>query len=393
MSSTRPTPAATHTEPAFSDATTPGQLTPRLGPELSIIAPTFNERGNILELFERLRACLTAHRWEIIFVDDDSPDQTAEEVRALARVDARVRCIQRIGRRGLSSACIEGMLASSAPYLAVMDADLQHDERLLPKMLEVLRLGNVDIVVASRYIGGGGIGAWNPVRAALSKLATRISQAIVPYQLTDPMSGYFMLRRDALNATVHELSAIGFKILLDLFASSPRTLRFVEVPYEFRNRVRGDSKFDSAAAWDYGMLLIDKSIGHVLPPRFVAFSLVGGAGVIVHFLMLVVLFKALRTPFVPAQASAALAAMVFNFTLNNLLTYRDQRLRGRKWVHGLLTFALACSIGALANVGIASYLYRTRLEWIPAAMAGVLVGAVFNYATTMQFTWGSARRF
>lgn len=370
----------------------PAALMPRAGPELSIIAPTFNERGNIPELIERLKHCLGECRWEVIFVDDDSPDETAEQARVLALQDTRIRCIRRIGRRGLSSACIEGMLASSAPFLAVMDADLQHDESLLPQMLQVLRGGEVDIVIASRYVTGGSIGDWNASRAAVSRLATRMSRIVVRAQLTDPMSGFFMLRREVLTTSVRRLSAIGFKILLDLFASSPRALNFRELPYVFRTRHSGESKLDSVAAWDYGMLLLDKLVGHVVPARFVAFSLVGGVGVILHFMILAALFKAFGARFVTAQAGATLVAMTFNFTVNNLLTYRDRRLRGLKWFRGLLSFALVCSLGALSNVGIASYLYQTRFGWIPSALAGILVGAVFNYAMATVFTWGSPRR-
>jgi dolichol-phosphate mannosyltransferase len=381
-----PSPAASQGEPA------PAALIPRAGPELSIIAPTFNERGNVPELIERLKHCLGDCRWEVIFVDDDSPDETAEQARILALHDTRIRCIRRIGRRGLSSACIEGMLASSAPFLAVMDADLQHDESLLPQMLQVLRRGEVDIVIASRYVSGGSIGDWDASRAAVSRLATRMSRIVVRAELTDPMSGFFMLRREVLTTSVRRLSAIGFKILLDLFASSPRALNFRELPYVFRTRHSGESKLDSVAAWDYGMLLLDKLVGHVVPARFVAFSLVGGVGVILHFMVLAALFKTFGARFVTAQAGATLVAMTFNFTVNNLLTYRDRRLRGLKWFRGLLSFALVCSLGALSNVGIASYLYQTRFGWIPSAFAGILVGAVFNYAMATVFTWGSPRR-
>jgi len=374
------------------DAASPRALRRQPGPELSIIVPTFNERGNIPELVAGLKECLAGYRWEVIFVDDDSPDETAAEVRVIASLDSRVRCVQRIGRRGLSSACIEGMLASSAPYLAVIDADLQHDERLLPEMLRVLREGETDIVIGSRYVNGGGIGQWDASRAALSRLATRMSRVVVRAQLTDPMSGFFMLRREVLTNSVRRLSAIGFKILLDLFASSPRALRFRELPYEFRARHSGESKLDSVAVWDYGMLLLDKLIGHVVPARFVAFSLVGGVGVVVHFLTLGTLFKVFGVSFVGAQAVATLVAMTVNFTANNLLTYRDRRLRGLKWVRGLLSFGLVCSVGALSNVGIASYLYQSRLGWVPSALAGILVGAVFNYAMTTVFTWGSPRK-
>jgi dolichol-phosphate mannosyltransferase len=237
------------------------------GPELSIIVPTFNERENVVELTDRLRQCLEHRSWEVIFVDDDSPDATADRVREIAADDCRVRCIQRIGRRGLSSACIEGMLATSAPYLAVLDADLQHDERLLPKMLDTLKQDEADIVVGSRYAPGGDIGDWDRGRARISRLATRLSRGLVPKDLTDPMSGFFMMRRSVFVGTVRQLSAIGFKILIDLFASFPQPLRFKELPYRFRRRHAGESKLDSVAAWKYVMLLLDKHIARCIPVR------------------------------------------------------------------------------------------------------------------------------
>ncbi len=365
------------------------------GSELCVIAPTFNERGNIQELVNRLRRCLAGLSWEVIFVDDDSPDGTAEYVRQLGLGDHRVRCVQRIGRRGLSSACVEGMLASSAPYLAVMDADLQHDEMLLPKMLDILKAGETDIVIGSRYVDGGGIGEWDTTRATVSRIATRFSRAVVPAELTDPMSGFFMLRRDTLVNCVHKLSGIGFKILLDLFASSPQTLSFKELPYQFKNRYSGESKLDTVAAWDYGMLLLDKLVGHIVPVRFVAFSIVGSLGVIVHFLTLGLVFKILGRPFIEGQAVATIVAMTFNFAMNNLLTYRDMRLHGWGWVRGLLSFYAVCSVGAFANVGVASYLYGTHTQWAVAAVAGIMLGVVWNYAMTQVYTWnktGAATR-
>ena len=256
---------------------------PSQGPELSVVVPTFNERANVLELLQRLRECLAGHRWEVIFVDDDSPDGTAQFVREIGQRDNRVRCIQRIGRRGLSLACVEGMLASSAPYLAVIDGDLQHDETLLPHMLERLKQDQTDIVIGTRYAPGGELGDWNQSRAAISHFATRLSRLVLRADLSDPMSGFFMLRREAMERCVRKLSGIGFKILVDLFASSSRPLRFAELPYEFRTRKAGESKLDTQAAWDYVMLLLDKLIGHLIPVRFLAFSLVGGTGVLVHF--------------------------------------------------------------------------------------------------------------
>jgi dolichol-phosphate mannosyltransferase len=355
--------------------------------ELSVIVPTFNESDNIDEMVGALDACLKDVAWEIIFVDDDSPDGSAERARRLAGCDCRVRCLQRIGRRGLSSAVVEGMLSSAAPYLAVIDGDLQHDETRLPQMLEILKSGQFDIAVGSRYAPGGGIGSWDSSRASISRFAARVSRLLVRADLSDPMSGFFMITRPAFESCMRRLSGLGFKILLDLFASSPQPLRFREIPFQFRTRRAGESKLDNQVAWDYGMLILDKLVGRVLPVRFVTFCLVGGLGVLVHLTVLAILFKISGLAFVAAQTAATFSAMAFNFSLNNLTTYRDMRLRGWRWLIGLTTFTLACSVGAVGNVGIAAYVFSRSVAWIPAALAGIAVGAVWNYAVTMTYTW------
>lgn len=356
-------------------------------PELSIIVPTFKEKANLTELVMRLRRVLEGIDWEVIFVDDDSPDGTAAAARELGRNDPRIRCLHRIGRRGLSSACIEGLLASSAPYLAVMDADLQHDESLLPRMVDVLRHEPVDVVVGSRYVEGGGTGTWEKARIRKSRFATRLALAAIKVPLQDPMSGFFALRADVLEPIVRRLSSIGFKILLDLLSSSKTALRVKELPYQFRERTAGESKLDSRVAWDFLMLILDKTIGRVLPVRFFMFMFVGGLGVFVHFAVLTTLFTGLQTSFLIGQGAATLTAMTFNFALNNILTYRDMRLTGWRWWWGWLTFVLACSIGGLANVGIANYLFQQKTFWVLSALAGILVGVVWNYAVTSIYTW------
>jgi dolichol-phosphate mannosyltransferase len=364
---------------------------PASGVELSIIVPTFNERENVDALVSRLDGVLRGRSWEVIFVDDDSPDGTADLVREIGRRDDRVRCIQRIGRRGLSSACIEGMLSSSAPYQAVMDADLQHDEALLPAMLDTLKSEAADIVIGSRYLEGGGVGQWHESRARISRIATKLSGLVLKAELTDPMSGFFMIRRQVLGDRVRALSGIGFKILLDIFASSAQPIRYKELPYQFRSRHAGESKLDSQAAWGYMMLLLDKLFGRVVPVRFIAFTFVGVLGIVVHLATVALLFKNLHLDFTRAQAVATLVAMTSNFALHNVLTYRDMRLRGWKWLRGWLSFSLACSVGAFANVGIASYLFKVDATWVLAALAGILVGAVWNYAVTAVYTWNKPR--
>jgi dolichol-phosphate mannosyltransferase len=360
--------------------------------ELAVVVPTFNESQNVAELLRRVATALEGVSWELVFVDDDSPDGTARVARAFARRDARVRVVHRLGRRGLASACIEGVMATSAPFVAVMDADLQHDESLLPRMLAALKGEEVDLVIGSRYVAGGDVGAWDESRRAKSRLATRLAHRVLPVPVADPMSGFFMARREVIEARAGRLSAVGFKILLDLLTADPAPLRIVELPYRFRNRVAGESKLDAGVAWDFVMLLGDRLLGRYVPVRFLAFAAVGGTGVLVHFAILTVLLKALTVPFAWAQGVATAATMVFNFAVNNALTYRDRKLKGAGWWVGLLSFVAVCSVGAAANVGVASYLFEHDTAWALAGLAGILVGAVWNYAVTGAYTWGRSRR-
>ena len=357
------------------------------GPELTVVIPTLNERDNIGPLVELLDAVLDTVSWEVIFVDDNSPDGTAEQIREISRGDGRVRCLQRLGRRGLTTACIEGALATSAPYIAVMDADMQHDEKLLPQMLAILKSDPVDLVVGSRHVAGGGIGGWDAGRAKMSAVAARLSRIICKAEIADPMSGFFMLRREVLEAALRRLSGQGFKILLDILASSPRPLRFRELPYEFRERQHGESKLDTRVAWEYMMLIADKLIGHIVPVRFALFALVGGIGLFIHMAVLWFALTIAGAVFDLAQASAAVAAMTSNFFLNNLFTYRDRRLRGLALLRGLFTFYAICALGTVANVGIAGYVFSRNEVWWLAGLAGVVVGSVWNYAVSSVFTW------
>jgi dolichol-phosphate mannosyltransferase len=364
-----------------------GAITP--GPELTVIVPTRNEHDNVRPVYEALCRTLEGIDWEVIFVDDDSQDGTAEAVCRLASLDRRMRCIQRIGRRGLASACIEGMLASTASYVAVMDADLQHDEQLLPHMLKTLKSEpTVDAVVGSRYVEQGGIDIWSWHRRRLSSIAIRIARSILRVPIADPMSGFFMIRREAFQGSVRRLSSMGFKILLDLLASSPRPLQVKELPFHFRERYAGESKFDALIGWEYLMLLADKIIGHIIPVRFFVFALVGAVGLVVHLALLWLCLNSMGLSFEISQATATGVAIIGNFTLNNWLTYHDRRLTGWRFVSGLVSFALICSFGALANVGIASFLFNQQHSfWWVAGIAGAAISAVWNYAVTSTFTW------
>jgi dolichol-phosphate mannosyltransferase len=374
----------------MNDATQPGPENPPQAtgaPQLSVIVPTFNERDNVTTLFQRLGVALAGVPWEVVFVDDNSPDGTWEVVRGLALKDSRVRCIRRIGRRGLSGACIEGILASSAPCAAVIDADLQHDETQLPKMLALLASGEFDLVVGSRYIEGGSADSFNKQRAGASALATEVAKRVLRVEMADPMSGFFMIRRDRFEQLAPQLSTQGFKILLDIVATARGALRVKEIPFTFGSRLHGESKLDWMVALDFLGLVLAKLTHDVVSLRFLLFAMVGSIGLFVHLAVLYTALEAFDLPFPEAQACGALSAMTSNFILNNFLTYRDQRLKGLAILRGLLLFYLVCSVGLFANVGVAFSVYDQEPVWWLAGAAGALMGVVWNYAMSGLFVW------
>jgi dolichol-phosphate mannosyltransferase len=364
--------------------------TPRLaaGPtELSVIIPTFNERSNVPLLVDRLDSALSGIGWEAIFVDDDSTDGTAAAVKAIAARDPRIRCLRRVSRRGLAGACIEGMLLSAAPYIAVIDADLQHDEKVLSRMLEPLRMGDADLVVGSRYAAGSSARGLSDTRAAISRTATFLAQRLGRVSLTDPLSGFFMMRRECFDSLADRLSTQGFKILLDIVITARGRLRVTEVPYVFAARTHGESKLDAQVVMDFLGLLLAKSSGGAVAPRFLSYALVGIVGLGVHLAALRAVMVILGTQFSPAQAIATLIAMTSNFLLNNALTYRDRQLRGLPMLRGLFGFYAVSAVGAIANVGIANWLYANEPVWWLAGAAGALMGAVWNYSMSTLFVW------
>ncbi len=356
--------------------------------ELSVVLPTFKERANVAELVRRLDAALAGVAWEAIFVDDNSPDGTADAAKAIAAADPRVRCLRRVGRRGLAGACIEGILSSSAPFVAVMDADLQHDESVLAAMLDKLRGGGCDLVAASRYVAGGSAqGLSTRTRGTLSALATTITARVLSVPLSDPMSGFFMLRRDRFDAIADRLSPAGFKILLDIVATAGPSLRVAEQAFVFGKREQGESKFDIQVGLDFLGLLFAKLTGDVVEPRFIFFVLVGAIGLGVHLAALKIALLAGIEPFRSAQIVATVVALSSNFLLNNEITYRDRRLKGASMLRGFVAFFLFCSIGAFPNVGIAAWLYSAEPVWWVAGAIGAVMGALWNYAMSSLFVW------
>lgn len=366
---------------------------PRVLPaELTIVIPTFNERQNVPVLIKCLENVLAGIQWEAIFVDDHSPDGTSDVVRDLARINPRVRCIERIGRRGLASACIEGIMASAAHYIAVMDADLQHDEAILPAMYRKISEEHLDVVIASRRISGGSMGDFSRERVRLSDLGTKLSRVVCKCDATDPMSGFFIVDACFFRALAPHLTGSGFKILVDLLASSPTAPRIGEVGYCFRNRQLGESKLDVNVEVEYLFLVVDKLLGRWVPTRFVVFMMVGALGVLVHLAILAPLYLNHRHHFPQAQAIATLTAMTFNFLINNAVTFRDVKLRDRRLLIGLVKFYLACSLGAAINITFASMLIRQGIPWYLAGASGTSISSVWNYGVNTVFTWRNRRR-
>ena len=363
-----------------------GKIALRPAPELSIIVPTFNERANVPILVERLSRLLVSCDWEIVFVDDNSPDGTAAAARAIGETDSRVRCIRRVGRRGLAGACLEGMLASQARYVAVMDADLQHDEALLVPMLDNLRGGRADLVVASRYLDGGSATGLSKQRSRVSRWSNALVRHLLGIELTDPMSGHFMIRRDTFEALAPAISSQGFKILLDMLSTAGGRLRTIELPSAFRERQHGESKLDSKIALDFAALVTAKLTNDAVSARFLMFCLVGLTGIAVHLSILSVLL-ATALSFGAAQALATVGAIAWNFVLNNLFTYRDQRLTGWHFLTGLVRFQVICAIGAISNVGIATWIYDYDNVWWIAGLGGAAIGTVWNFVVSAAFVW------
>jgi dolichol-phosphate mannosyltransferase len=355
--------------------------------ELSVVVPTFNERDNVGPLIDRLRRSLAGVAWQAIFVDDHSPDGTAAAVKAMAAHDSRLLCLERVGRRGLAGAVVEGAMASAAPFVAVIDGDLQHDETLLPRMLARLRAGDADLAVGSRFLDPDDAGqGLSPLRRAGSRLANALARQVLRTEVSDPVSGFFMIRRELIEAVAPRLSILGFKVLFDIIASQPTPPRIVELPYAFAERQAGASKMDGRIIIDYLGLILTKVTGNLLPPRFLMFALVGASGLVVHMAVLYA-GRAAGLGFIVSQVIAAVTAMTSNFLINNRVTYRDRRLHGVRLIAGYVRFCALCALGLIANIAIANLVHEHTPWWWLAGAAGALAGAAWNYVSTALAVW------
>ncbi len=380
----------------------PGVATQQLRPNgeataISIVVPTFNERANIRPLVEGLQRVIDWAKWEVLFVDDNSPDGTAAEVREVARINPAVRLISRHNRRGLSSAVVEGILAASCDIIVVMDGDLQHDESIIRNFFDKLTQTEAEMVTASRFLlEHGADGLSSESRVKVSENGIRLANRVFGLELTDPLTGFFAIKRECFERALPNLSAMGFKIVLDLMVSAQPRPRVVEVPFVFRKRVHGESKLDARVLYDFLLFFVDKTICRRLPisARLLSFCAVGALGVVVHMLCLTLVTTLLGFEFIVGQTVGTVVAIVMNYTLNNVITYADKRRRGLSYLIGLAKFSAVCGIGVIANIGVASYLHDHHGEFTIYlhAMAGILVGVAWNYLISSLFVWNTSDR-
>jgi dolichol-phosphate mannosyltransferase len=360
----------------------------RAAPTLSVIVPTYREAANVPQLFERLKAILSDQAWEMIVVDDDSPDGTADVALSLAARDPRMRCIRRVNRLGLAGAVIEGVLSSSAEFVAVIDGDLQHDERILPRMRELLAVDGADLAIGTRVNDDAAERGLTPARQRLSNAGAYFFKRISGLSVSDPMSGFFMIRRQVVGEVAPRLSSDGFKILADILLCAPPGLRVVEAPYVFRKRHAGESKLSPLVALDFLGLIAHHASAGILPIRFVLFASIGAFGLLVHLCVLTVLVETnALADFRTDQLVATLVAMTSNFALNNEITYREYRYRGWSALGGLLLFSLLCGVGVAVNIDVASWFFGFQHVWWVAGFSGALISLVWNYAVSASFVW------
>ncbi len=358
---------------------------------LSIVLPTYNESENLPLLLEKLRPVLHDLSHEIIIVDDNSPDGTWKIAQQIAARDDRVHVVRRVGRRGLSSAVIEGFLAARGDVLAVMDADGQHDVELLPKLHDAV-VGGAGLAIGSRYVAGGSVGQWDERRHTMSKLATALAIRLCAVRVTDPMSGFFAMKRNIFEAILPRLNPMGFKILLDLLVHIPSETPVRELPFTFGMRTHGESKLSRRVQLEFLEYLYDAAVGRFIPLTFIEYCVVGALGVAVNLSMYFTVSLLLgESPqyglFSTPLLAGIEAAIMFNFLLNNAWTFSYAKLRGWRAVTGFTKYNVVCAFGALANIAITAFLFRSGMATIGSLAIGAFVGMIWNYTIGRLFTW------
>ena len=360
-------------------------------PTLSIVIPTYNERDNIIVILEELKKVLKSISHEIIFVDDNSPDGTSAVVKDCMKKSSKIRLIHRIGRRGLAGAVIEGIFAANADIVAVMDCDLQHDENKLLDMINLFsKNSSLDIVIGSRFTETGEISekAFSKIRELGSKATTFIIKKVLNITSTDPLSGFFMVKKESFLKSSENLQTQGFKVLADFLATSGKNIQIKEIGYRFKNRIAGESKMSFLTTLELIGLVLSQILKGKVSIRFILFCMVGLSGIFVQ-LLITGLVMLLINQFPTSQTFGIIAAMTSNYFLNNIITFQERKLKSLDLIRGLFSFYLICSLGAFTNIAIATYIFSFSSNWLISSFIGACFGAVWNFTLSSIFTWKS----
>ncbi|MFD9074887.1 glycosyltransferase [Streptomyces lasiicapitis] len=386
---TGPTGGQDRVAPGGAPGAAPGGAPDDAGPSarttVTVIIPTFNEAGNVEELLTRLAAALPAHLdCAALFVDDSTDDTPAAIERAALTCPFPVNVIHReVATGGLSGAVVEGLKAAASEWIVVMDADLQHPPSLMPELVETGRRAGADLVVASRYAGGGShAGLSGRYRVAVSRASTLVTKGLFPSALrgiSDPMSGFFAIRRSTVHANTDILKPLGYKILLEL-AIRCRPRAVAEVPFSFQERYAGESKSTVREGMRFLAHLV--SLRTATPvARMVVFGLIGLTGFLPNLGALAAL-TATGLHYLPAEILANQFGVLWNFLFIDLLLFRDRRGH-RHWADRLGRFALLANADLVLRIPLIALLVDGMgMAVLPATAVALLTTFVIRFVAT-----------
>lgn len=359
--------------------------------ETSIIIPTLNEAQNISILISKIKKTMEGNNYEIIVVDDNSEDGTWAIADKLLKEDSNGFCIKRMHRNGLSAAVVEGMSQASGDYLIVMDGDMQHDETIIPKIVEKLKSENTDICVCSRnLLKEDGYGDLTLYRKFISKSAIFLFHTMTGKNLTDPVSGFFGIKKPIFDKNLQKINPTGFKILLEFIKSTPPS-KITEIGYQFKKRVYGHTKLTIDVSIEYLLALIDMRFGWLIPIKFVKFGVVGFFGSLINYFSFINFIYLTQDLLLSAIISVQLG-ILWSYFCNNFFTFSEQRFRGKKLFLGLIVYEFLSLYGLTIQYLISRNLldyYGDNLENLTYFIYAIAVlgGSIVNFLIHSNVTW------
>ena len=354
---------------------------------ISILIPTYNEALNIKILIDRISHCLKKIDWEIIFVDDNSPDKTSEKIEYFTKTQSNIKVVNRLNERGLAGAVITGLKYCKFQNIIVMDADLQHDPIYIPKLIKRIEKDDATIVIASRYFQSSTIEDFHFMRKIVSKLTIKIFNMFSYKKLTDPMSGFFIIKKDFFINLSKQLSKDGYKILADIILNGPKTITVSEISLGFKKRNAGQSKMNLRVLWDFLLIIAYCVLKNYVPRKYLSYIFVGCLGLLTHLIFLYVFYKLLLINFLLSHILATFIAILINFTLNNVLTFYSKNLIGFRWLIGLVNYNIFCSYGLFISYSITKVLSDLNCYWFLAGIIGTFTASIWNFSISKFLVW------